>query len=89
MIEETKIQQAWAWVLKICGLAVLWLAVGESISHMILDILKLDVHPTPNTGRLNGVVAIITIIAGAHGGTKWIQYRRERDCIMPKREYEQ
>ncbi len=85
MIEETKIQQAWALVLRICGLAVLWLAVGESVTHMLLDIFKLDVHPTPATGRLNGIVAIITIIAGAQGGTKWIQYKREKDCMLPRK----
>jgi hypothetical protein len=45
-----------------------------------------DIHPTPQTGRLNSILGIMTVIAGAHGGTKaatgWLDYKKMRDCNL-------
>ncbi len=88
MIEESKMQRGFAYILFAWGIGVFWLTVGESVTHMLLDVLKLNVHPTPATGQLDGIIAIITVIAGAQSGTKWIQYKREKDCMMPRRSEE-
>lgn len=83
MLEESQIQKALAWILFICGVSVAYLAFGESLLHLLCDVLKINVHPATSTGRMNGIVAIITVIVGGHGGAKWLNYKREKDCILP------
>lgn len=84
---ETKIQKAFAFILIACALSIIWLAIGESVVHITLDVLKLGVHPTVNSGRLNAILGIITVVAGMYGGTKaargWMEYKREKDCVIP------
>ena len=82
---ETKIQRAFAFILRACGFSIIWLAIGESVTHIVLDIFKMNVHPPVSAGRLNAILGIITVIAGMYGGTKaakgWIDYKKEKDCV--------
>lgn len=84
MVDETKIQRAFGRLINICAVAVFWLTIGESVIHILLDVLKLNVHPVVNSGRLNAILGIITVVAGMYGGTKaakgWIDFKREREC---------
>lgn len=89
MIEESKFNRSLAWILFICGIGVFYLTIGESVLHQIYDILGLGVHPVQNTGRLNGLIAIITVIVGGQKGGQWLNYKRERDCrISPEATYQ-
>lgn len=78
---ETKIQYAFAWLLFICGCGVGYLSFGESLLHVLCDVMGWKVHPVTNTGRMQGLVAIITVVAGAQSGVKYIDYKRDRDCV--------
>ncbi len=85
MIEETKIQRAFGRLINICAASVVYLCVIEPLLHIAADCLQLGIHPAPSsTNRMPSVVAIITVVATAHGGTKaakgWIDYRKMRDC---------
>lgn len=87
---ESTIQRACAWILFICGIGLAWLSVGESVTHIVLDCLGMDVHPSPQTGRMGNLVAVIGTIVGAYGGTKigkdYINYKRERHCTLPHKD---
>lgn len=89
MIEETKIQKAFAWILFMCGAGLGYLAIGESLIHIVCDVIGFSVHPTPNTGRMRELVAVITVIAGAQGGAKWLSYKHEKDCMLCKKNKKQ
>ncbi len=85
MIEESRFNKSLSWLLIACAIGVFWLAVGESVVHITLDVLGLNVHPIQNTGRMNGLIAIITVIVGGQKGGQWLNYKRERDCrITPE-----
>lgn len=83
---ETKIQRAFAFILRACAWSIIWLAIGESVTHIALDVLKMDVRPVVNSGRLNAVLGIITVVAGMYGGTKaakgWMDFQREKHCTL-------
>lgn len=89
MIEESKLSRSFAWLIFICGIGVGYLAVGESLIHVLCDILQLGVHPPQSTGRMESLVQIIGIIAGFAGGAKWLNYKRAKDCILPTQEEQQ
>lgn len=89
MIEETKLHKACAWILFICGISILYIAVLEPIVHILLDMFNYNVHPVSNTGRMSSILGIITVIVGSHVGMKtgerYISYKRDKDCIHTDR----
>ncbi len=88
MIEETKFNRALARTLTFCGIGVFYLAVGESLLHQFYDIIGWNVHPIQNTGRMNGLIAIITVIVGGQRGGQWLDYKRQRDCVFPQEQFD-
>ncbi len=89
MIEETKIQRAFAWILFVSGIGIGYSAFGEDIIDKVFQIFGIvfkDKHDP--SAILPSLLGIVTAIAGAQGITKgakgWLDYRRERDCRMPR-----